>query len=312
MNRNKQQGVVIVVALFIVALVAAMSFVMMSRLERDTRRAQLIVRNAQAQFYAQGSVTWAMDQLLNDWENKKDNEPVDLVPIQSPTNVVNGYHIKSTITDMQALYNLNNLSDSREIPTFKRLLHSLLPDINEQKSEALAQAIINWVNVTPDTKFNNYYLKLPEPYRTAHHLMISTSELLLVKGFTPEIYKKLGPYITALPKYPTEINVQTASVPVLQTVSEKINKSLAEEIVLLRLKKPFTNTRSFFERSEISKAGLNANSVKVTTQSDYFLVETKVSIENQEVVFYTLLERTSRQKDNEAQVNIIWQSKGYM
>jgi type II secretory pathway component PulK len=51
--RKEQQGVVIVIALFIVALVATMAYAMMVRIERDTRRTSLILRNTQAEFYAQ-------------------------------------------------------------------------------------------------------------------------------------------------------------------------------------------------------------------------------------------------------------------
>src|SRR5258708_1218566 len=106
-SRSHQQGVVIVVALFIVALVATMAYVMMARLERDTRCTTLILRDTQAEFYAQGSIAWAMDQLRNNWEKQKPNQLVDITPITSPVMNENGYRIVSTIYDMQARYNLN-------------------------------------------------------------------------------------------------------------------------------------------------------------------------------------------------------------
>ncbi|MBV9575373.1 MAG: general secretion pathway protein GspK, partial [Gammaproteobacteria bacterium] len=102
---------VIVIALFIVALAATMAYVMMSRLERDTRRTSLLLHYTQANFYAQGSIVWAMDQLRNNWERQKTNKLVDEIPIKSPENVMNGYKISSTIYDMQSRFNLNNLNN---------------------------------------------------------------------------------------------------------------------------------------------------------------------------------------------------------
>jgi hypothetical protein len=46
---------------------------------------------------------------------------------------------------------------------------------------------------------------------------------------------------------------------------------------------------------------------KIIAISSYFLVETTVSIEKQQVVLYTLLERNGN--DNKSEVNIVWQSK---
>lgn len=109
-RRNSQQGVVIVVALFIVALVATMSYVMMSRLARDTRRTELIVHDSQAELYAQGSILWAKDQLRNDWIKQKKDKRIDELPLKSPVNNVNGYSIISTINDAQGKFNLNNVS----------------------------------------------------------------------------------------------------------------------------------------------------------------------------------------------------------
>src|SRR3990167_1767650 len=97
LSHKKQQGVVIVVALFIVALVATMAYIMMSRLARDTRQTTLILRNVQAENYAQGSIAWARDHLKNDFERQKPKQMIDPVPIQSPIKEVDGYKISSKI-----------------------------------------------------------------------------------------------------------------------------------------------------------------------------------------------------------------------
>jgi general secretion pathway protein K len=193
--------VVIVVALFIVALVATMSYVMMERLARDTRRTELILRNNQAELYAGGSVIWAKDYLRNDWIKQKKDKRVDELPIKSPVNEVNGYSISSTITDAQGRFNINNVAKPEWQASFIRLINLVDPNVSQGDASAIALATVDWV--TPgarDNEFTRYYAELPVPYRPAHALMVDPGELRLVKGITPKLFAALKPYITALPE----------------------------------------------------------------------------------------------------------------
>ena len=301
---KREQGVVIIMALFIVALVAAMAYVMMARLARDTMRTQLIVRTTQAEFYAQGSLAWAMEQLRNNWEKQRPNQIIDVTPIQSPLSEVNGYRISSTIYDAQSRFNLNNLTNIEAQADFKRLLHLLLPDLPESKVEGIALALLEWIS--PAVQQNEkYYLDLPTPYREAHRLMMSASESLLVKGMTPEIYRAIQPYIIALPVI-TPLNVQSASAPLLAMLSPTMNLGTAKVLIAVRSQSPFLSTEHFLNLDIIKNHPLSPE--KITITSSYFLVKTEVEIENQQVVLYTLLERASKAK--KALVTIVWQSKG--
>ena len=225
-----QEGVVIVVALFIVALVATMAYVMMERLARDTRQTTLILRNTQAEMYAQGSIAWAIDQLSNDWIRQKNNQIIDAIPIKSAVNEKQGYKISSTIYDMQARFNINNLNNPEALAGFKRLLHAVKPDLTEEQIVEISQAIFYWL--TPqaqDGLLNKYYAELSVPYRAAGRLMQSVSELRLVKGMTPALFNALRPYITALPMA-TKINVQTADIPVLMSLGPEMTLATAKAI----------------------------------------------------------------------------------
>lgn len=304
---QRQRGVVIVVALFIVALVATMAYFMVARLERDTRRTMLIERNAQADLYAQGSVIWAMDQLKNNFEQQKPNQVIDSLPVTSAVETVNGYQIYSTIYDMQARFNVNMLSDKDTQTQFKLFLHTLNPAMQTQDITNLVQAISDWMTQgAQSSALNQYYAELPAPYRAAHRAMISPTELRLVKGMTPALYNQLESLITALPDNNAVINVQTASPEVLMLVSPLMTPDVAKAVVLLRAQKPFLTTQDFTNADPIKNRNITAN--KITVLSSYFLVETHVTIENQHLVLYTLLQRAT--KDKKAIVNILWQSKG--
>jgi len=303
---NQQRGIVIVVALFIVALVAAMSYVMIARLERDTRRVELITHDSQAEFYAEGSVIWAKDVLRNDWLNQKKDKPVDVMPIKSPKNDMNGYAITSSITDAQSKFNINNLSKPEWQQEFVKLIRTVYPKITQEGAAAIAAAVVDWV--TPGARENEYaryYAELPVPYRPAHRLMVDPGELLLVKGVTPELYAALKPYISALPEV-TPINPQTASPQVLMLLSPTMNYDTALAIHDLLVKSPPATLQAFLALDVIKNHQIKQD--RITWTSNYFLVETEVGIERQHILLYTLLQRISASA--KADIIILWQNRG--
>lgn len=305
-SRDKQQGVVIVVALFIVAIVATMAYFMMARLARDTERTSLLLHDVQAGFYAQGSIAWAVDQLHNDWENQKPNSKIDAIPIRSPQDEENGYFISSIIYDMQARFNLNSLSKTEAQQGFLQLLQVLEPKLTQQQAQDIVRAAVDWITpAASQNQYNKYYVSLPLPYRAAHRAMSSASELRLVKGVTPALFNALQPYITALPSSGL-INVQTASAPVLVTLSPTMNLSIAQAILQWRAQSP-NFSKQMFLNSEMAKSHRIAVD-EITDVSHYFLVETNVTIEKQHAVIYTLLERVTN--GNKAVINIVWTSRG--
>lgn len=304
---KNQRGVVIIVALFIVALVAAMAYTMMARLERDTRRTTLLLRDTQAEFYAQGSIAWAIDQLRNNWEQQKPNQLIDAIPIQSPTQTVNGYTIVSTIYDMQARFNINNLINVESYESFKKLLRTVQPGLTEEKAQALVLALVDWIKPgQQQNEYTKYYFQLSSPYRASHRPMLSISELQLVKGMTPSLYQALEPYIAALPTT-TLINVQTAEAPVLALISPSMTLEAGKAIQQIRERTPFVKPELFYGLDVVKNHHLSDKD-KITVTSSYFLIQTEVAIEKQHAVIYTLVERAANQ--DKATVTLLWQSKG--
>ncbi len=279
---------------------------MLSRLTRDTRRIELISRDVQADLYAQGSVIWAKDTLRNNLENKKPDRLIDVLPIKSPENTENGYHISSTIYDMQGRFNLNSMDKGEMQAQFIRLAHLVMPKVSTSQLLEISGTIADWVSAgKQSSELSEYYRNLPIPYRPSHRPMASVSEMRLVKGMTPEIYAALLPYVTALPTTAL-LNVQTAPAPVLASLGPTLTLENGRAIELSRKQKPFTSTSMFTSLPILANNQVKATNI--TVNSDYFLVETTVTMEKQRLVLYTLLERS--QKNGKPAVNIIWQSKG--
>lgn len=304
---SEQRGVVIIVALFIVAITAMMAYVMILRAERDTRRVSLLLHNVQAELYAEGSLAWARDTLKNNWENKQPKQLVDRIPINAKPSTMNGYVITSKIEDTQSYFNMNEVVNKNGEATFKRLLALLAPKMRVEEREQLTQAIIDWE--TPggrSSAFKQYYLELPTPYRAAHRPLFLVSEMRLIKGMTPVILNALKPYVTALPS-PALINVQTASVPVLMSISPAMTSDAAKALVKLREATPIISKEQFANLDLVKNFHLEQTE-NITFVSDYFLLVTEIKIDTQDMFYYSLLQRVV--KDNKALINVLWQSNG--
>lgn len=303
---KRQEGIVIIMALFIVAIVSAMAVTMMARLSRDTRQTTMLVRNTDSENYATGSIAWAMDKLRNDIVNKKQSELTDVLPARSPEQDVNGYLVSSTIDDLQSRFNLNNLADKKAQIQFSRLLRLTVPQLTQEQVATIVKATIDWI--TPSSQqgeLDKYYMSLPNPYRSAHRPMANASELRLVKGMTPAIYNAIQPYIVALPGA-TKINLQTAPALVLASLSDKVSLQDAQAIIQLRSDKPLNDNPKSYELDVFQSGRFPLEDIVV--ESQYFLVETKVSIDDERILIYTLLNREG--KNGKATISILSQTKG--
>lgn len=305
---RKQQGIVIVFALFFVALVAALSYYMVARLDRDLERVNLILNHVQAKFYARGSIAWAKMQLKENWEKQQSDKPIDTMPLKSTVNVVDGYKIQSTIYDLQARYNINNVQQFQNPNqgNLKNFLRALNKDLSDDQALSIVAAIMDWVSPEHSSKeFNEYYQNASPPYTSPHKPMVSISELQLVKGVTPAIYQTLRPFLVALPK-PTPINIQTAPPPVLMLMSPNMTLDQAVEIARIREQTPFKNPQAI-QNLDIMKNN-SVSPDNVTTTSQFFLVETTVSKDDLTLIVYSLMDRTIQ--EGKAKVTVLWESEG--
>lgn len=304
-NPTHQRGTAIIVALFVTALVAAAAIAMMDHLRIDTRRTELILNNNQANLLAQGSIAWAKDQLINDLKQKQTGKVVDRTPIVSPINTVNGAKVTSTIEDAQGKLNLNNLTNAIYQPVLTRLIQLVAPETNATVAQNITLGVVDWI--TPgltNSKYDQYYTKLNPPYRSPHHPMVSVSELRLIQGVTPALYSKLEPYVTALPDK-TQININSAPIAVIMSFSPSIKIDMAKALDGFRHQSPLTSLDMLANFPDIKNSPMGGN---LTVSSDFFLINTRVTIGDQTITLNTLMTRFL--KNSQPTVNIVWQSKG--
>lgn len=274
-------------------------------LERERigiRRMTNLFDFSQAMRYALGLETWAGEVLRRDGEDKEhktDHLGETWAASVAPFKVEYG-EITGKIADLQGLFNLNNLvKDGNPVEpqraAFKRLLGSL--EIEGEIADAVMDFIDRDHEPYPLTGAEeNDYLNLKPPYRTADRPFESVSELRLVKGITEETYLKLLPHIFPLPsKNAVKINVNTATIPVLMSLSAKITKPDAEQLAMGRGSTGYKEVDAFLNE-EVLKTKLSSEEhdrIKNETSVDshFFLVRAEARIGRGEAALKSVIER---------------------
>ena len=156
-----------------------------------------------------------------------------------PPVPVDGATVEGCVIDLGGKFNLNNLVDENgnpdniEFQVFERLLTALT--IDSIKAAAVLDWIDSNIDVTgADGAEDDFYTGQTPSYRAANGLMVSPTELLLVKGFRVtdegglDDYDVLLPHISTLPQG-TAINVNTASSAVLASLAPHM-PAIADEV----------------------------------------------------------------------------------
>jgi general secretion pathway protein K len=131
-------------------------------------------------------------------------------------------HFSYRITDEEARLNLNTSPPDR----VERLLQAL--GLEKSDRDTINDSLQDWRDPNEEHRLNgaeseDYYLKLPLPYRSKNANLDSITELLQIKGVTPAIYygtagkPGLEAYVTV--KSPGQVNINTASCVVLRALT---------------------------------------------------------------------------------------------
>lgn len=304
--KTQQTGSAIIFAIFIMAIVAAVGTAILVKQRYAISNTAALLTQDKAYWYTQGISNWAQQILVAPIQGKQADDTIidNLVPIlrlKLPEGL-----LMAQLQDLQGRFNLNNLAVAQYQPDFKRLLKITNPSLKDEQINTLTSAIVEWITpVQATSALDEYYRKLPSPYRAAHRPMVSMSELRLVAGMTPQIYNSLEPYIIALPAT-TPININTASIPVLMSLSPDLTLDIAQAIIEQRSQEPFKKIDDFLQASKVNFT--DPPTTLLTVTSDYFMAIAKVTTLDSNFSIISILKR-SRQQDK-SQLKILWQSFG--
>ena len=288
---ERQRGIAVLTAMLVVTLGTIIAVNIMWSASLDQRRASAGLAADQSIAYLQGAEAWAGDILRQDKvEFPQSDHLGELWALELPPLPLDGGAITGRLEDLQGRFNLNNLVtsqgelDSVSLAQFQRLLATLGLD------PSVAGAVVDWLDADGDTHFPNgaeddAYAATNPAYRTPNRSITSASELLAMSGLEAESYRALLPYVTALPSG-TTLNVNTASAPVLTSLSDAIDIAQATSLLEQRGETGFAGIESTF--GSLVEADVNA---RIAGTSDYFLLTATVVLGTHQFTLYSVLQR---------------------
>lgn len=290
LDRRRQRGVALLIALLIVALGASISSAMLWERNLATSRSALLLTQSQAWQYDLGAEAWAQ-QILRRSADK--NDTLDSTwARQLPPLPIQGGALTGRIQDLEARLNLNDLINAHgqldpiAFAALQRLLQVL------EIPPEIANAIADWEdpddNVrSPGGAESGYYASLDPLYAPADGPFVSVTSLRLVKGITPKIYARLAPYLCALP-VATPVNVNTASAPVLAAITPNITLAQAQQLVTMRGQNGYESVQDY------ERAAQRKLKFPVTLKSSFFLLSVTTSIGNTRLSLYSVIYRNQQ------------------
>jgi general secretion pathway protein K len=233
-------------------------------------------------------------------------QPTQPMPITAPDNP-DGEPIgtlQGAIEDMSGRFNLNNLAhvivqpngqvleDPFPLEQFQRLLVSVGL---EAKWAGIAR---DWIDADdqpgqPDGAEDAVYTSQNPPYRTGNWPMLSPSELMNMPGFGADRYRKIAPYVTALPTATAQVNICTASGVVLESLAENLSGEYSRSPEVLQNGRQvgcFPDRATFTNVLGPKLAQTLAS--RYTDTSSYFQLTTRVTLGTTEFTLYSLLWRS--------------------
>nr|WP_298727515.1 type II secretion system minor pseudopilin GspK [uncultured Steroidobacter sp.] len=301
-DKRHQRGVALVVAVLIVALATILAAEVGFRGYLDQRRTVNTFSLDQSFEIAMGGEAWASDALRRDkMQGTKTDDfteewatPIPPIPLEDV-----GGEFEGQLEDLQGRFNLNDLVsvdpsgasvvNQPAVERFARLLTLL------ELEPKWAGYIADWIDSDnnagfPDGAEDPVYTNLSPPYRTANMPITRASELLALPEFGAERYRKLAPFVTALPPG-QHINLCTASPELLDAmIGEGREFTLARDAGKQTRAQRCFPTVTEFQASLSAQRKEELNNV-IGETSDYFLATIWVTLGTQRLTLYSLLYR---------------------
>ncbi len=248
---HTQRVIAVITVLMALAIAVLICSEVISRVYASVKRSENYFNTQQAWEYALGGEALAREVLAADFEKDRlSSAPIDHLhekwaqPLPKMT-VANG-DIAVEIYDAQARLNLNNLIDqsgsiqSSQVGVLQRLMTFLGMQTH------YADMAARWASYENDTE--NMYDSDKINYRAADTQFGSVSELRLLRDMRLEEYRRVAPYLSALP-VPVHININTAPEPVLVALTDGSEQSMSavKDFIAQRQQQEvgFTSTEAF-------------------------------------------------------------------
>jgi general secretion pathway protein K len=294
---SRQRGVALITAVLVVALATILAINVTFRGMLDQRRSASLFAFDQGYEVALGAEAWAADVLRKDAQDSQQDhlgeiwaQALPALPIDDNIGTVEG-----RLEDLQGRFNLNNLVFTDGTPNDKAIkqLERILQMVELEPS--WATMIADWIDTDsqpgfPDGAEDSVYMGQDPPHLAANMPITRASELMALPNFGGDRYRRLAPYVTALP-VGTKLNVCTASGIVLDSLSESQRQfSLNPQDLVNRRKNACFPTLEDL-RGTLGATAYDLVKDSLSESSSYFRATVWVTIGTTQFTLYSLLAR---------------------
>jgi general secretion pathway protein K len=287
----REEGIALIIVMIVIVVLAVLAGGFAYSMKVETRLARNTSLDPDLETLARSGVEharWELAEQLRDpdpkqraytgrqqkWAGGPANTNEPLVHVERRVEMAPGKVVSWEAFDMESKYNLSNIRDERFSPVLQRALEMIGAD-GVQVTD-IVESYLDWVDPDDNKRTQgaetDFYLNLnpAAPYIAKNGLMDDVSELLLIRGMTPDIYfgaKRVGTMprfggpkksmplgqaltptggvdvglmdlFTTISAAGMAVNVHTASAEVLQLLPG-MDAALAQSIVETREIEPF-------------------------------------------------------------------------
>ncbi|MBT4092815.1 MAG: type II secretion system minor pseudopilin GspK, partial [Nitrospinaceae bacterium] len=246
-----QRGAALLMAIAAAALLTAIAVELIDSAQGELRLVESYRDDFRARWAARAPVALAIETLKEDGEGftgftQKWAELAEDLE-------VGGVKVRFRIEDESSKFNFNALASKDKVR--QNLVSDMLKAIFSEKDidTDYVDYLRDWIDEDKDETASggegSYYRSLAEPYDVKNALLDSLSELGLVRGFSPTILKKIGLELSpdgggpgVHPTYTVfsdeQINLNTASRELLNTLSNELPDSFIQDVLDRREQEP--------------------------------------------------------------------------
>jgi general secretion pathway protein K len=304
MSLRNQRGAVLLLVLVVVALLSALLTDWAFSTLVDLRLTETFRDSNRAYYLARGGVEVGR-QLL--WMDKNNYDaPSEMWGVGIPAYPVSDEATVSiSIVDEDGRFNLNKVVDNlgeNPNPLWRDRLRRLLTHLEIDDPEALSDALIDWIDrnqsTSPHGAENSWYQGLASPLASKDGPLDTVDELLLVKGFTPEIVQKLTPYVTVSDTVTgvSRLNLNSAGKDLLLIWDSGVDTSTIELLLERRQEKPFKSLAEVQETIGIENySALNRN-LDIAVVSQFYQISSVAQVNDGVRTVQVLLEKAANRQ----------------
>jgi general secretion pathway protein K len=180
--------------------------------------------------------------------------------------------------------------------------------VEDGDAREIIDALIDWTDSGDDDgeeeygAEENYYRSLDPPYSCKNGPIESIEELLMVKGFTPELLygteetPGLAPLLTPWGS-DGKININSADVLLLQALEWGLDKETAEGMIDYREdenNKEELKTVTWYKKVPSFPSAVELEENRTTTVSNFFTIKASATIEKQKKIVTATVERAEK------------------